>query len=124
MKQTNNDTIEPKSDTIEQSPDTITKTCGFCGELFSTKSHRAKFCSESCKQQVKRIKSLDRRGKPPMTPVDEEFDAKRPTYYNFSGIVREEKCLICKKQFKTSLNLLRTCSVEHQEELLNALSGN
>jgi hypothetical protein len=112
------------NDTIKSNNDTITKTCGFCGELFTAKSSRARYCSEACKQKVKRIKSLDRPAGNPKTDTDIEFDTKYPAYYKFSDTIRAEKCLICKKEFKTSLNLLRTCSVAHQEELLNALSGN
>ena len=115
--------MNKENDTITSSDDTLSKTCGFCGKLFTAQRSSAKYCTEACKQQVKRIKSLDRQGNPPTTPTDKLFDEANPAYYKFSDTIRTNKCLICNKEFTTTLNLLRTCSPDCQNKLLKGLSG-
>ena|SRR3990167_3911675 len=109
-----NDTIAQNSDTME---------CYLCSKVFTPKSARAKYCSEACKQKAKRIRELDLVGGPPQTDVDKAFEKHKPNYYRFGGVVRDVECIVCDKKFKTSLKLLKTCSVEHRDKMLAMLSG-
>lgn len=115
--------VEYMNDTIPSKSDTIQKKCLFCGDLFEAKHPKAKYCSEACKQQVKRIKNLDREGGEPKTNADREFEANKPGYYTFSDTIRDTICVVCSKKFKTSLSLLKTCSVKHRDEMLRNLTG-
>ena len=118
------------SDTIE---------CGTCNKSFKPKSHRAKFCSESCKQKNKRTKEgavyvpeveLDDEvvpvatfdgdwwaedyDEPPLKGIDTHF-AKRRMELNLPPAKfteeREAKCP-CGNGFVTRLRLMRYCSVK------------
>lgn len=112
------------NDTIDLDSDTIPKNCLMCGKLFRAKTDRAKYCSEACKQQSKRVRSLDPDtiGEP-KTDVDKEFEEHKPNYYKYGDTIRTVKCMVCGKDFQTSLNLLKTCNIAHQQELLLNLTG-
>lgn len=111
------------NDTIDIENDTIAITCLYCGDLFQAKSPKAKFCSEACKQKAKRVKQMDAASGEPKTDVDNVFNNHKPGFYRFRDTVRDVKCIICGKRFKTSLELLKTCSIEHRDEVLRNLTG-
>lgn len=120
--------------------------CQVCGTEFEAKRSTARFCSEKCKQLNKRhAKPSDTLNDtvtkpktlsvsddaptfidmhpPRMTKTDLKFDMDCIGYYKFDQPESKRMCIQCGADFKTRLELLKTCSPGCQQKLLKRLAG-
>lgn len=102
--------------------------CQYCGKEFTTKSHRAKFCSDKCKvassrqQKDATPKKEEAQKKPGLTKTDQLFEDHYPNYYRFDDKLYTRRCYVCDKQFTCHLELLKTCSPTCKDSLLKSLT--
>lgn len=107
----------------------------YCANCKKPVSDKARYCSDKCRMAYTRrtkkgelpeqndpehIEIPTRTG---LTRTDREFEEYKPGYYNFTDKVETRKCVMCEKDFKTSLPLLKVCSRKCQINLLKGLSG-
>jgi hypothetical protein len=105
--------------------------CLNCDTEFTPKNKSAKFCSDKCRVQYNRNNISVTKDhvtessvtQNHVTQTDQLFEARYPGYYKFGDKVYERTCLICRKKFKTRLQLLKTCCPEHYIEVMDMLSG-
>lgn len=58
-----------------------------------------------------------------LTRTDRLFEDSDPGYYIFNEQVLTRECLVCDKEFKTHLKLLKTCSPKHYDALTDKFAG-
>lgn len=103
--------------------------CPNCNEIELTEKQT--YCSDRCRIAYTR---RTKKGEQPeqidpeqptrtfdftLTRTDKEWEADKPGYYNFGAKEYTKNCFICKKEFKTHLQLLKVCSQKCKREFFN-----
>lgn len=121
------------------------KTCEYCGKEYESTSARSKFCLDKCKMASHR--STPRTAKhtektpvvldePKIKPIEEKRIPKQgdpdwpgsPGWYIHGTADDPNKtwdrvCVVCGKDYTTSLELMRFCSEECREDIMTAIAN-